>query len=143
MSASMVLPGKNPLIFWKRNGHISTLCRNIPLTSPPSPRSGHPLSSVPAEYTGALLTLKIYPDRLYVYQQDNLIVRYHRSYDRHQDIEDPDHPKALLVQRKKARDQKMFMRFLSLFQNAAPAISGPRPGACSSRNSKNTPNPPF
>ena len=121
----MVLPGKNPLIFWKRSGHISTLCRNIPLTSPPSPRSGHPLSSVPAEYTGALLTLKIYPDRLYVYQQDNLIVRYHRSYDRHQDIEDPDHPKALLVQRKKARDQKMFMRFLSLFQNAAPAISGP------------------
>ena len=25
--------------------------------------------------------------------------RYHRSYDRHQDIEDPDHPKALLVRR--------------------------------------------
>ena len=74
--------------------------------------------SVPAEYAGALLTLKIYPDRLCVYQQDNLIARHHRSYDRHQDIEDPDHPKALLAQRKKARDQKTFMRFLSLSPNA-------------------------
>jgi hypothetical protein len=74
--------------------------------------------SVPAEYAGALLTLKIYPDRLCVYQQDNLIARHHRSYDRHLDIEDPDHPKALLAQRKKARDQKTFMRFLSLSPNA-------------------------
>lgn len=74
--------------------------------------------SVPAEYAGTPLTLKLYPDRLCVYQQDNLIARHHRSYDRHQDIEDPDHPKALLAQRKKARDQKMFMRFLSLSPKA-------------------------
>lgn len=74
--------------------------------------------SVPAEYVGTPLTLKLYPDRLCVYQQDNLIARHHRCYDRHQDIEDPDHPKALLAQRKKARDQKMFMRFLSLSSKA-------------------------
>jgi transposase len=74
--------------------------------------------SVPAEYVGTPLTLKLYPDRLCVYQQDNLIARHHRCYDRHQDIEDPDHPKALLAQRKKARDQKMFMRFLSLSPKA-------------------------
>jgi hypothetical protein len=74
--------------------------------------------SVPAEYAGALLTLKTYPDRLCVYLQDKLIARHNRTYDRHQDIEDPDHPKELLVQRKKARDQKIFMRFLSLSPRA-------------------------
>jgi transposase len=74
--------------------------------------------SVPAEYAGTPLTLKLYPDRLCVYRQDNLIARHGRSYDRHQDIEDPDHPKALLAQRKKARDQKVFMRFLALSPHA-------------------------
>ena len=41
-----------------------------------------------------------------------------RSYDRHQDFEDPNHPKALLAQRRKARDQKIFMRFLTLSKKA-------------------------
>jgi hypothetical protein len=40
------------------------------------------------------------------------------SYDRHQDFEDPDHPRQLLILRKKARDQKMYMRFLSLSPKA-------------------------
>jgi hypothetical protein len=70
--------------------------------------------SVPAEYAGARLTLKTYPDRLCIYNQDKLIARHNRSYDRHKDIEDPDHPKELLVQRRKAQDQKIFMRFLAL-----------------------------
>jgi hypothetical protein len=50
--------------------------------------------------------------------QDRLIARHQRTYDRHQDIEDPDHPKNLLIQRKKARDQKIFMRFLALSPKA-------------------------
>lgn len=70
--------------------------------------------SVPAEYAGRRLTMKIYPDRLCIYHDNTLIARHPRSYDRHQDIEDPDHPKALLVQRRKARDQKVLMRFLTL-----------------------------
>jgi hypothetical protein len=74
--------------------------------------------SVPAEYAGVNLTLKSYPDRLCVYCQDKLIARHTRSYDRHQDFEDPDHPKELLAQRKKARDQKIFMRFLALSPKA-------------------------
>jgi hypothetical protein len=74
--------------------------------------------SVPAEYAGTLLTLKTYPDRLCVYLQDKLVARHSRSYDRHQDIEDPDHPKELLAQRKKARDQKIFMQFLALSPKA-------------------------
>jgi len=74
--------------------------------------------SIPAEYAGAAVTLKIYPDRLCVYHQNKLIARHVRSYDRHRDFENPDHPKVLLQQRKKARDQKLFMRFLALSPRA-------------------------
>jgi transposase len=74
--------------------------------------------SVPAEYAGAALSLKLYPDRLCIYHQQKLVARHVRSYDRRQDFELPDHPKALLVQRRKARDQKIFMRFLSLSDKA-------------------------
>jgi transposase len=74
--------------------------------------------SVPAEYAGARLTLKAYPDRLCIYHQDKLLARHLRCYDRRKDFELPDHPKALLAQRKKARDQKIFMRFLSLSDKA-------------------------
>jgi transposase len=74
--------------------------------------------SVPAEYAGMGLTLKTYPDRLCIYCNDKLIARHVRSYDRYQDFEDPDHPKQLLARRKKARDQKIFMRFLTLSPKA-------------------------
>jgi len=74
--------------------------------------------SVPAEYAGAELTLKAYPDRLCVYSEEKLIARHVRIYDRNQDVEDPDHPKQLLLQRKKAGDQQIFMRFLSLSSKA-------------------------
>jgi transposase len=74
--------------------------------------------SVPAEYAGAELTLKTYPDRICIYDQDKLIARHVRSYDRRKDFELSDHPKELLAQRKKARDQKIFMRFLALSHKA-------------------------
>lgn len=74
--------------------------------------------SVPAEYAGTNLTLKAYPDRLCIYSGEKLIARHNRSYDRHRDFEDPDHPKELLAQRKKARDQQIFKRFLTLSPKA-------------------------
>lgn len=74
--------------------------------------------SVPARYAGARLTLKLYPDRLCLYYQNNLIARHSRSFERHHDFEDPDHPKELIAQRKKANDQKLFLRFLSLSPRA-------------------------
>jgi len=58
--------------------------------------------SVPARYAAQRLTVKAYPDRLCVYDQNELIARHVRSFDRRQDIEDPDHPKALLEQRHNA-----------------------------------------
>lgn len=74
--------------------------------------------SVPAHYAGHVLTLKTSPDRLCLYLGDTLVARHTRRYDRFQDIEDPDHPKPLLEQRKKARDHKLFMRFLALSPRA-------------------------
>jgi transposase len=74
--------------------------------------------SVPAHYAGQALTLKTYPDRLCLYHGDTLIARHLRRYDRFQDVEDPDHPKPLLTQRKKARDHQLFLRFLALSPRA-------------------------
>lgn len=46
------------------------------------------------------------------------MARHIRSYDRYSDFELPDHPRELLAQRRKARDQKLFMRLLSLSDKA-------------------------
>ena len=74
--------------------------------------------SVPAQYASTALTLKVFADRLCIYHQDKLIARHARCYERHQDIEDPDHPKALLAQRRNAREQKLLGRFLALSPHA-------------------------
>jgi transposase len=76
------------------------------------------LYSVPSVYAGARLTLKVYPDRLCIYNENNLVASHPRSYDRHQDIENPDHPRALLQQRRAAREQRLLMRFLTLSPRA-------------------------
>ena len=70
--------------------------------------------SVPAEFSNQRLTVKAYPERVCIYHQDRLIARHVRSYDRHLDIEDPDHPKALLQQRHSAREQRLLSQFLAL-----------------------------
>jgi transposase len=80
--------------------------------------------SVPARYASTRLTLKAYPDRVCLYHQDQLIARHTRSYDRHQDIEDPEHPKALLGERRKAREQRLMMRFLRLGPKASAYYEG-------------------
>ena len=70
--------------------------------------------SVPAELSGQPLTMKAYPDRVCLYHQEKLVSRHVRSYDRRKDFELPDHPKVLMAQRKKARDQIIFRNFLAL-----------------------------
>lgn len=74
--------------------------------------------SVPCHYASRQLTLKRFPDRLLLYDQDKLIAEHVRRYDRHQDYELPDHVAPLLLQRKKAREQKLFLRFLALCPKA-------------------------
>ena len=56
--------------------------------------------------------------RLLVYDQDKLVAEHVRRYDRHQDYELPDHVAPLLLHRKKAREQKLFLRFLALSPQA-------------------------
>ena len=48
--------------------------------------------SVPAQYANEHVSVKAYPDRICIYYRDQLIARHNRSFDRHQDIEDPDTP---------------------------------------------------
>lgn len=80
--------------------------------------------SVPAEFANQRVTVKAYPDRICIYHQERLIARHLRSFDRHQDIEDPDHPKALLEQRKSAREQRLLSQFLSLSSKAPAYYEG-------------------
>jgi transposase len=80
--------------------------------------------SVPAEYAGAALTLKLYPEVLCLYHQDKLVARHVRCYDRHQDFEDADHPRALLAQRRRASEQRLLQRLLSLTPKAEPFYLG-------------------
>ena len=74
--------------------------------------------SVPAEYASQRLTLKAYPDRVCIYAAEQRIARHPRSYDRYRDFEDPDHPRALLAQRRNARAQRALQRFLTLTPQA-------------------------
>jgi transposase len=74
--------------------------------------------SVPAEHAGAAVTLKLYPQHVCIYRDDKLIARHVRRWDRHQDIEHPDHPRALLQQRRQAADQKLLQRLLALTPRA-------------------------
>ena len=80
--------------------------------------------SVPAEYAGSRVTIKATPNWVCIYHQDTLIARHVRRYDRHQDYEDPDHPKALLEQRHTAREQRLLKQFLGLSRHAQAYLEG-------------------
>ncbi len=69
-------------------------------------------------------TLKLYPEHLCLYHQEKLIARHTRRYDRHQDVENPDHPKALLQQRHRAADQRLLVRLLGLTPKAQAFYQG-------------------
>lgn len=74
--------------------------------------------SVPHLYASQKLTLKIEPERLYLFHHEKLIATHLRSYDRRQKITDPDHEKELLAQRKRARHQTLLLAFLNLTPQA-------------------------
>jgi transposase len=76
--------------------------------------------TVPPLYASQKLSLKIYPDQLLVYHHEKLIATHLRSYDRHQDIRNPDHLQDLLTQRQKARHQTLLLAFLQLSPQAEP-----------------------
>jgi hypothetical protein len=83
--------------------------------------------SVPSNFaTHKTLSIRIYPQKLCLYHQQTLIAEHNRCYERNKDIEHPDHPKELVHQRKKAREQKLFRDFLALCSEAEPYYQGLR-----------------
>ena len=70
--------------------------------------------TVPFLYASQKLTLKLYPEKLLLFHYEKLIATHLRSYDRRQDIANPDHIQDLLVHRQRARQQTYLQAFLSL-----------------------------
>jgi hypothetical protein len=90
--------------------------------------------SVPAAYAHRRVTVKAYPDRICIYYDNRLIARHSRRYGRHQDIEDPDHAKALIAQRGHAREQRLMLRFLALSPDAQAYYDGLEQRRLNARN---------
>jgi len=74
--------------------------------------------SVPSSYAGRRLLLKLYTDRLCLYEGEKLVAEHMRSYDRGRDIEDPEHVKPVLERKRRAGEQHLLTRFLSLSPRA-------------------------
>jgi len=74
--------------------------------------------SVPAAYAGRKLLLKLYPERLCLYDGERLVAEHPRSYDRGLDIENPEHVQVLLERKRRADEQHLLKRFLSLSPQA-------------------------
>jgi len=74
--------------------------------------------SVPPQYAGRKLLLKLYADRLCLYQQQQLVAEHLRCYDRGLDLEHPDHVRELLAQKRRGEQQHLLKRFLALSPQA-------------------------
>jgi transposase/DUF971 family protein len=74
--------------------------------------------SVPPAYAGQLLTLKLYAGRLRLLSGDQFVAEHLRSYEKRQDLEQPDHVQTLLHERSEARHQKLLLTFLGLSAHA-------------------------
>ena len=90
--------------------------------------------SVPAAYAHRRVTVKAYPDRVCIYFDSQLIARHPRRYGRHEDIEEPDHAKALIAQRSRAREQRLMLRFLALAADAQAYYDGLEQRRLNARN---------
>jgi len=74
--------------------------------------------SVPPAYAGQLLTLKLAADRLRLFAGDQCVAEHLRSYEKQQDLEQPDHVQMLLHERGEARHQRLLLAFLGLSAHA-------------------------
>lgn len=74
--------------------------------------------SVPGRYVGRKLLLKLYPDRLCLYDAQTLVAEHLRSYDRGSDFELAEHAKPVLERKRRANEHQIFKRFLALSPRA-------------------------
>ncbi len=80
--------------------------------------------SVPADFAHRRLLIKTYPDRVCIYFDTQLIASHERCTGKHQDVENPEHVKAVLEQRHRAREQRLVMRFLALSGHSGAYLLG-------------------
>jgi len=66
--------------------------------------------SVPAAYASGQLTLKLYAERLRLFDGDKLVTEHRRCFERYQDREHPEHAAALLHDRQQAREQLLLLQ---------------------------------
>ena len=74
--------------------------------------------SVPVAYAGRKLLLKLYPERLCLYQEQKLVAEHLRCYARGQDFELPEHVQPLLERKRRGDEQQLLKRFLALSPQA-------------------------
>ena len=74
--------------------------------------------SVPPRCASGQLTLKLYAERLRLFDRDKLVAEHVRSFDRYQDVELPEHASGLIHDRQQARWQRILLRFLGLSPRA-------------------------
>jgi len=74
--------------------------------------------SVPAAYAGRKLLIKLYPERLCLYDGEKLVAEHLRSYDRGQDFENPEHARPVLERKRRGDEQHLLKRFLALSPQA-------------------------
>ena len=80
--------------------------------------------SVPAEYASDILKMKIYPKELLIYKDDKLIAKHERSFEKNQNFENPEHVKALLNQKRNAKDRKLMQHFIALSSGSEKYYKG-------------------
>lgn len=80
--------------------------------------------SVPPAFAGRRLTLKATPTEVRVYDQAHLLVTHPRSFDRAGDFEKPEHARALLESRSRARRERSVADFLALGGPAENYLGG-------------------
>ena len=92
-----------------RSASVSNQCRVVVDTN---------RYSVPPRYASSQLILKLYADRLRLFDGEKLVAEHVRCFERRQDVKDPDHEQILLLGREQARHQKILLRFLELCPQA-------------------------
>lgn len=80
--------------------------------------------SVPAEYAGRRLTMRVCPERVCFYHDHRLVAEHRRSYERRRDVLNEDHQRALLAYRKNAREQQALARLMRLTPQAEAFVQG-------------------
>jgi transposase len=74
--------------------------------------------SVPAKYVGQKLLLKLYADRICLYDGEELVTEHLRSYERGRDFELQEHVKPVLERKRRANEHEIYKRFLAISPRA-------------------------